>query len=174
MVSLRQILHSLGVEARNAQQKQGSPCEERGKEPPPPQKKQQQGEKINWPRDVLEARSQGVPAKRVVKSALVIGLKGEGIEKMHLCSPEGLIASESGWHKPCFCPLPKRGRFDENGENDEFAFCPLKTRVSLRPPKTMKVTKWRMTPDVTQAKAWFRRSRVCSCLSDGAAKLALR
>ena len=22
--------------------------------------------------------------------------------------------------KPCFCPLPKRGRFDENGENDEF------------------------------------------------------
>ena len=31
--------------------------------------------------------------------------------------------------KPCLCPLPKRGRFDENGENDEFAFYPLKTRV---------------------------------------------
>ena len=44
--------------------------------------------------------------------------------------------------KPCFCPLPKRARFDENGENDEFAFYPLKTRASLlRPPKTTKVTK---------------------------------
>ena len=31
--------------------------------------------------------------------------------------------------KPCFCPLPKRGRFDESGENDEFAFYPLRTRV---------------------------------------------
>ena len=32
--------------------------------------------------------------------------------------------------KPCFCPLPKRrGRFDDNGENDEFAFFPLKTRA---------------------------------------------
>ena len=29
--------------------------------------------------------------------------------------------------KPCLCPLPKRGRFDESGENDEFAFYPLKT-----------------------------------------------
>ena len=29
------------------------------------------------------------------------------------------------------CPLPKGGRFDENGENDEFAFYPLKTRASL-------------------------------------------
>ena len=38
--------------------------------------------------------------------------------------------------KPCFCPLPKRGRFDENGENDEFAFYPLKTRVwLLKPPE---------------------------------------
>ena len=44
--------------------------------------------------------------------------------------------------KPCFCPLPKRGRSDENGENDEFAVYPLKTRVSLlRPPKTTKMTK---------------------------------
>ena len=35
--------------------------------------------------------------------------------------------------------MPERGRFDENGENDEFAFYPLKTRASLlRPPKTMK------------------------------------
>ena len=36
----------------------------------------------------------------------------------------------------------KRGRFDENGGNDKFAFYPLKTRVSLlRPPKTTKMTK---------------------------------
>ena len=46
--------------------------------------------------------------------------------------------------KPCSCPLPKTGRFDENGENDEFAFYPLRTRVSLlRPLKATKMTKWR-------------------------------
>ena len=56
--------------------------------------------------------------------------------------------------KPCLCPVPKRGRFDENGENDEFEFYPLKTRASLlRPPKMTKMTK------ITQAKAWFRKSR---------------
>ena len=65
--------------------------------------------------------------------------------------------------KPCFCPLPKRGRFDENGENDEFAFYPLKTRVwLLRPPKTTKMTKM---AGVTQEKAWFRKGRVCSSLT---------
>ena len=64
--------------------------------------------------------------------------------------------------KPWFRPLPKGGRFDENGENDEFAFYPLKTRASLiRPPKTTKMTKMAV---VTQAKAWFRKSRVCSSL----------
>ena len=31
--------------------------------------------------------------------------------------------------KPCFCSLLKRDRFDENGENDGFAFYPLKTRA---------------------------------------------
>ena len=61
--------------------------------------------------------------------------------------------------KPCFCPLPKRGRFDENSENDEFALYPLKTRVSLlKPPKTTKMTK------ITQEKAWFGKSRVCTSL----------
>ena len=41
-----------------------------------------------------------------------------------------------------FCLLTTRGRFDENGENDELAFDPLKTRASLlRPPKTTKMTK---------------------------------
>ena len=64
-----------------------------------------------------------------------------------------------------FCPLPKRGRFDENGENDEFALYPLKTRASLlRPPKTTKMTKM---AGVTQAKAWFRKSLVCSSLIFG-------
>ena len=24
--------------------------------------------------------------------------------------------------KPCLCPLPTKGAFDENGENDEFTF----------------------------------------------------
>ena len=53
----------------------------------------------------------------------------------------------------------KRGCFDKNGENDEFAFYPLKTRASLlRPPKMTKMA------SVTQAKAWFRKSRVCSSL----------
>ena len=62
----------------------------------------------------------------------------------------------AGWQKPpCFCPLPKRGRFDENGEKYEFAFYPLKTRVSpLIPPKTTKITKM---AGVTQEKAWFRK-----------------
>ena len=65
--------------------------------------------------------------------------------------------------KPCFCPLPKRGRFDENGENDEFAFYPLKTRVALlRPPKTTKMTKM---AGVTREKAWFRKNLVCSFLT---------
>ena len=44
--------------------------------------------------------------------------------------------------KPCFCLLPKRVCLDENGENDELAFYPLKTMVwLLRPPKTTKMTK---------------------------------
>ena len=65
--------------------------------------------------------------------------------------------------KPCFCSVPKRGRFDENGENDKFAFCSVqKTRASLlRPLKTTKMTKM---VGVTEAKAWFRKGRVCSSL----------
>ena len=67
--------------------------------------------------------------------------------------------------RPLFVPLPKRGCFDENGENDEFAFYPLKTRASLlRPPKTTKMTHMAV---VTQAKAWFSKSRVCSSLVRG-------
>ena len=45
------------------------------------------------------------------------------------------VAVNRVFGKPCFCPLPKRGRFDENGENDEFAFYPLKTRASLLRPR---------------------------------------
>ena len=64
-----------------------------------------------------------------------------------------------GFGKPYFCPLPKRGRFDENGANDEFTFYPLKTRASLlRPLKTTKMTQM---AGVTQEKAWFRKRRVC-------------
>ena len=62
-----------------------------------------------------------------------------------------------------FVPCQKRARFDENGENDEFAFYPLKTMVSLlRPPQTTKMTKM---AGVTQEKAWLRESRVCSSLN---------
>ena len=58
-----------------------------------------------------------------------------------------------------FVPCQKR-LFDENGENDELAFYPLKRRASLiRPPKTTKMTKMAC---LTQAKAWFRKSRACS------------
>ena len=61
--------------------------------------------------------------------------------------------------KPCLCSLPKRGHFDENGENDKFAFYPLKARASLlRPSKMTKMA------GVTQAQAWFRKGRVCSSL----------
>ena len=64
---------------------------------------------------------------------------------------------------PCLCFLLKRGCFDKNGEKDEFAFYPLKTTASLlRPPKTTKMTK---IASVTQAKSWFRKSRVCSSLN---------
>ena len=60
--------------------------------------------------------------------------------------------------KPCVFSLPKRGRFDENGENYEFAFYPLKTRASLLTPrKTTKITK---KAGVTQAKAWFRKNPI--------------
>ena len=56
----------------------------------------------------------------------------------------------------------ERGRSDENGENGEFAFYPLKTRASLlRPPKMTKIA------GVTQAKAWFRKSRFCPSLKRG-------
>ena len=66
--------------------------------------------------------------------------------------------------KPCLCPLPKTGRFDENGENDEFAFYPLKTRVwLLRPPESE--TKTTKMAGVTQEKAWLRKGRVCSSLT---------
>ena len=69
-----------------------------------------------------------------------------------------------------FFPCQKRGRFAENGENDEFAFYPLKTRASLlRPPKTTKMSLTKMA-GVTQAKGWFRKSRVCQQRRRGAAK----
>ena len=59
--------------------------------------------------------------------------------------PEGADVHDRGgtsrvFGKPCFCPLPKRGCFDENGKSDEFTFYPLKTRASLlKPPKTTRM-----------------------------------
>ena len=51
-------------------------------------------------------------------------------------------------------------------EKDDFAFDPPKTKVLLlRPPKTTKLTKM---AGVTQAKAWFRKNRVCFSLKKGA------
>ena len=35
---------------------------------------------------------------------------------------EDLLPNYGAFGKPCLCPLLKRGDFDENGENDEFAF----------------------------------------------------
>ena len=83
----------------------------------------------------------------------------------HLVTSRPLIrgSTNSVFGKPCFGPLPKRGCLDENGENDEFAFYPLNTRVwLLRPPKTTKMTKM---AGVTQEKAWFRKGQVCSSLT---------
>ena len=60
--------------------------------------------------------------------------------------------------KPCFCPLPKRGRFDENGENDEFAFYPLKQGFrSSDPQKRRKWRKWRVSLRKRHGleKTWF-------------------
>ena len=48
--------------------------------------------------------------------------------------------------KPVFCPLPKRGRFDENGKNDEFAFYHWKQGFgSSNPRKRRKWRKWRVS-----------------------------
>ena len=45
----------------------------------------------------------------------------------------------------------RKGQSDENGENDEFAFYPLKIRASLFPP--LQTTKMMKMVGVTQAKA---------------------
>ena len=36
--------------------------------------------------------------------------------------------------KPCLDPLPKKGGFDENGENDKFTFYPVKRGFALQTP----------------------------------------
>ena len=76
-----------------------------------------------------------------------------------------LHTTNFGVAQTVFLSPAKRGRFDENGENDEFTFYPLKTGVSLLgPPKTTKMTKM---AGVTQEKAWFRKNLVCSSLKIG-------
>ena len=65
-----------------------------------------------------------------------------------------LVAQTVFFGKPCFCPLPKTGLFNENGKNRECAFYPPKTRDSLlRPPKTTKMA------GVTQMFRDFREAR---------------
>ena len=60
-----------------------------------------------------------------------------------------------------FAPCQKRGLFAKNGENDEFGLYPL-TNKGFAP----------QTPEndemagVTHRKAWFRKGRVSSSLSD--------
>ena len=71
-------------------------------------------------------------------------------------------SKDSSSGKTPFVMTPFPVPTDENGENDEFAFYPLKTRASLlRPPRTTKMMKM---AGVTQANAWFRKSQVCSSL----------
>ena len=38
------------------------------------------------------------------------------------CKIESRGRKNGAFGKSCLCPLPKRGGFDENGENDEFEF----------------------------------------------------
>ena len=58
----------------------------------------------------------------------------------------------SGCHKPClvnraFVPCQKGAVCDENGENDEFAFYPLKTRgfAPQNPENAGEMTKWQVS-----------------------------
>ena len=50
-----------------------------------------------------------------------------------------------------FCPLPKKGRFDENGENGEFAFYRLKNK-GLAPQTPENDAKMTKIAGVTQAR----------------------
>ena len=73
-----------------------------------------------------------------IGSSKSLVLKSFGVERTFWDS--SLLVSLTLWDTPALftppLPLPqKRGRFDENGENDEL----------LRPPKTMKTTKWRVS-----------------------------
>ena len=61
-----------------------------------------------------------------------------------------------------FVPCQKGGRFDENAKIANLQSTHWKQGFLLRPPKTTNMTKM---AGVTQAKAWFRKSRVCSSLT---------
>ena len=89
------------------------------------------------------------PPKSLERKGKTLKKKKQGIPR----SGENRGGTNRVFGKPCFCPLPKRGRFDENGENDEFAFYSLKQGS----PKTTKMTKM---AGVTQEKAWFSKNRV--------------
>ena len=73
----------------------------------------------------------GIWAFSVLQQAASISSLGTQIRHLSFSTPQmGLSAARPGdaksrggtncvFGKPCLCPLPKRGRFDENGENDE-------------------------------------------------------
>ena len=62
-----------------------------------------------------------------------------------------------------FVPCQKGAVSTKTAKMTNFAFYPLITRASLlRLPKTTKMTKM---AGVTQAKAWFRKSRACASLT---------
>ena len=122
-----------------------------------------------------------MPIKQGKSNKITLGLVLETPENLEIKFLEDLQIPPveiSGEKKKLFFPIPivgvaqtvflvnrvfvpcQKGHFDENGENDEFAVYPLKTRVwLLRPPKTTKMTKM---AGVTQEKAWFWKGRVCS------------
>ena len=59
--------------------------------------------------------------------------------------------------KPLFCPLPKRARFDENGENDEIAFASENDENDENDANDENDENDENNENDTQAKAWFRK-----------------
>ena len=68
--------------------------------------------------------------------------------------------------KPCFCPLPKRGHFDENGEKGRICILPTE-KPGLRSSDPRKRRKWRKWRVSLRKRHGFRESRVCSSLTLG-------
>ena len=61
------------------------------------------------------------PSRDVIFSGqmkLFLYMTSRSLENKHFCRGP----RNGAFGKPCFCPAKKRVFFDENGENDEFAF----------------------------------------------------